>query len=92
MYTYKGDKSLREKSGFYEGSMTVKVKDCGGVGGTEGWADQGGLLGGGGTGGCIGVSGCLGQREQWMMSLDMGRSPVGSEIQKPVTAGVQGRW
>lgn len=55
---------------------------------------RGGLIkegfSGGNTGGCIGVSGCLGQKEQWMLSPDVGKSPVGSEIQKPVTAGVPG--
>lgn len=58
------------------------------MGGTDGWADQGGLLRGGDTGGCIGVSGHLGQREQWMTSPDIGRSSGGSETQKPIAAGV----
>lgn len=49
------------------------------MGGIDGWADQGGLLRGGDTGDCIGVSGHLGQREQWMTSPDIGRS---SGVQK----------
>jgi len=42
VYTYKGDKSLGEKSGFYEGSMTVKVK---GVQPVVEWVElRGGLI------------------------------------------------